>query len=94
MASTRFATEPSKSNKVTKFVESTKGNIKLGFLPPHTPQLNPIETQWRVQRRLLACRHLVQVLSRSKCPPLRTPLICGWIRRVRVARSLPRHTLQ
>ena len=34
-----------KSNTLTEFVESTKGKIKLIFLPPHTPQLNPIEIQ-------------------------------------------------
>ncbi|MCE2507806.1 MAG: transposase, partial [Nitrosopumilaceae archaeon] len=33
------------------------GRIKLIFLPPHTPQLNPIEIQWRVLKRLLACRY-------------------------------------
>ena len=45
------------SNKVSKFIESTNGRIKLIFLPPHTPQLNPIEIQWRVLKRLLACRY-------------------------------------
>ena len=42
---------------VNRFVESTKGNIKLIFMPPHTLQLNPVEIQWRVLKRLLACRH-------------------------------------
>ena len=43
-----------RSNKVSKFIESTNGSIKLMFLPPYTPQLNPIETQWRELKRLLA----------------------------------------
>ena len=34
------------SRMVAEFVESTGGAIRLVFLPPYTPQLNPIEMQW------------------------------------------------
>ena len=43
-----------KSVKVNGFVESTGGDIVLIFLPPYTPQLSPIEIQWRKLKRLLA----------------------------------------
>ena len=46
-----------KSGKASRFIESTNGSIRLIFLPPHTPQLNPIEIQWIVPKRLLACRY-------------------------------------
>ena len=45
-----------KSKKVNNFIESTNGDIVAFFLPPHTPQLNPIEVQWRELKRLLAGR--------------------------------------
>ena len=39
---------------VNEFVKSTCGEIKLAYLPPYTPQLNPIEIQWRVLEEMLA----------------------------------------
>ena len=42
-----------KSAKVNEFVEFAGGNIVLIFLPTYTPQLNPIEIQWRELKRLL-----------------------------------------
>ena len=69
-----------RSGTVTEFVESTKGKIRLIFLPPHTPQLNPIETQWRVLKRLLACRHFetldelqnaIKAIIRGEMKPVR-----------------------
>jgi len=35
-----------KAIKVRKFVESTKGKLKLFFLPPYSPELNPDEMVW------------------------------------------------
>ena len=46
---------------VSRFIESTGGDIKLIYLPPYTPQLNPIEVQWRVLKRLLAGRYFESV---------------------------------
>ena len=43
-----------RSEKVNRFIGSTGGDIVLVFLPPYTPQLNPIEVQWRELKRLLA----------------------------------------
>ena len=50
-----------KSKMVTEFVESTDGDIRLVFLPPYTPQLNPIEMQWSVLKRLLSGRYFRSV---------------------------------
>ena len=46
-----------KSVMVEEFIKSTGGDIVLVFLPPYTPQLNPMEIQWRELKRLLACRY-------------------------------------
>ncbi|GHT90429.1 hypothetical protein FACS1894137_19760 [Spirochaetia bacterium] len=35
-----------KSKKVKEFVDSTKGKLKLFFLPGYSPELNPDETVW------------------------------------------------
>ncbi len=35
-----------KSKKVQQFVESTEGRLKLFYLPPYSPQLNPDEQVW------------------------------------------------
>ena len=40
--------------KVKKFPESLNGDIVLECLPPHAPELNPIEIQWMVIKRALA----------------------------------------
>ena len=45
-----------KSKAVREYVESTRGNIELEFLPPYTPQLNPVETVWRDLKRRLTGR--------------------------------------
>ena len=46
-----------KSKTIRKYVESAGDDITLEFLPPYTPQLNPIETTWRDLKRRLAGRH-------------------------------------
>ena len=50
-----------KSLTVSRFIESTGGDIKLIYLPPYTPQLNPIEVQYVVLKRLLAGRYFESV---------------------------------
>ena len=50
-----------KSGKVDRLIESTDGDIVPVFLPPYTPQLNPIEVQWSVLKRLLAGRYFETV---------------------------------
>ena len=39
------------------FIKSKDGKIIPIFLPPHTPQLNPIEMLWRELKRLLSGRY-------------------------------------
>ena len=55
-----------KSKMVAEFVESTDGAIRLVFLPPYTPQLNPIEMQWAVLKRLLSGRYFRSVEKLKK----------------------------
>ena len=40
-----------KSKAVMKYVESVGDDVELEFIPPYTPQLNPIETAWRDLKR-------------------------------------------
>ena len=43
-----------KSKAVREYVESAGGDVELEFLPPYTPQLNPVETVWRnLKKRLV-----------------------------------------
>ena len=57
-----------RSEKVNRFVESAGGDIVLVFLPPYTPQLNPVEIQWREPKRLLAgqCFKSMEDLGRNR----------------------------
>lgn len=43
-----------RSNKVREFVESTNGRLKLFFLPPYSPELNPDELVWNSMKRTIA----------------------------------------
>ena len=43
-----------KSRMVSQFIGSTGGDTKLVYLSPHTPQMNSIEAQHMVLKRLLA----------------------------------------
>ena len=45
-----------KSKAVREYVEPAGGGVELEFLPPYTPQLNPVETVWRDLKRRLAGR--------------------------------------
>ena len=38
-----------KTQCVRKFIEK-HDNIKVEFIPPYSPELNPIETNWKVTR--------------------------------------------
>ena len=55
-----------RSKAVTEFVDSTDGAIRLVYLPPYTPQLNPIEMQWAVLKRLLSGRYFRSVEKLKK----------------------------
>ena len=43
-----------KSRAMGKYLESTDGEVALLFLPPRTPQHNPIEMLWREIKRAIA----------------------------------------
>ena len=45
-----------KSKAVREYAESAGGDVELEFLPPYTPQLNPVETVWRDLKKRLAGR--------------------------------------
>ncbi len=52
-----------RAKAVRKFVEGTGRDIELIFLPAYTPlpQLNPIEIQWRVLKRLPRGRYFASI---------------------------------
>ena len=55
-----FVTDNASSHKsrlIREYLESTGGDVVLMYLPPYTPQLNPIEVQWRMIKARLACRY-------------------------------------
>ena len=55
-----FVTDNARSHKsklIRKYLKSAGGDVVLTCLPPYTPQLNPIEVQWRVIKARLACRY-------------------------------------
>ena len=45
-----------KSKKAREFLERYNGEIVLEYLLPYTPELNPIEMQWRVIKRVLSAK--------------------------------------
>ena len=54
-----FATDNAVSHKsrlIRKYLKSTGGDVVLICLPPYTPQINPIEIQWRMIKARLADR--------------------------------------
>ncbi len=50
-----------KSRVASRFIESTGGDVKLIYLPPHAPQLSPIEVQYMALKRPLAGRYFESV---------------------------------
>lgn len=48
-----------KAVKVNKFIESTKGKLKLFFLPPYSPELNPDEYVWNHLKNQDIGRHAI-----------------------------------
>ena len=55
-----FVTDNARSHKsrlIQKYLKSAGGDVVLVCLPPYTPQLNPIEVQWRMIKARLACRY-------------------------------------
>ena len=46
-----------KSELIQKYLKDAGGDVVLIYLPPYTPQLNPIEIQWRMIKARLASRY-------------------------------------
>ena len=46
-----------KSELIKKYLKDAGGDVVLIYLPPYTPQLNPIEIQWRMIKARLAARY-------------------------------------
>jgi transposase len=49
-----------RAKKVTRFVESTQGKLRLFFLPPYSPELNPDEQVWNDVKNHGVGRSLIQ----------------------------------
>jgi len=45
-----------KTKKVTAFLQTTKGKLKLYYLPPYSPELNPDELVWNNAKQKVAKR--------------------------------------
>ena len=56
-----------KAVKALEYVESAGGDVVLAYLPKYTPQLNPMEIQWRVLKNMLAerCFNNAEELAKS-----------------------------
>ena len=56
-----------KAVKVSEYVKSTGGDIVLVYLPKYTPQLNPMEIQWKVLKNMTAqrCFNNAEELAKS-----------------------------
>ena len=53
---------PHKSDTVTGIAKGNGGGLRLEFLPSHTQQINQIEQQWNVLKRIMfAGRHFASV---------------------------------
>lgn len=50
-----------RSRYVQNYLASTNGDVALIHLPPYTPQLNPIDIQWKVIKERLACRYFATI---------------------------------
>ncbi len=46
-----------KSKKIKEYLEKACGDVVLWYLPPYTPQHNPIEMMWREIKRAIAGRY-------------------------------------
>ena len=75
-----------KSGEVGRYLESADGDVRLLFLPKYTPQLNPIEIQWRMIKARLAGRHFESVDELNAA--IRTLVESGEVPRVHI-QNLP-----
>jgi len=64
------------------------GDIRLEYLPPYTPELNPIETEWRTMRDAMGNRVYGSLSAMVKS--VRTMIRRGEISRVSLSKYLMR----
>jgi transposase len=71
-----------KSKKVKEFVDSTKGKLKLFFLPGYSPELNPDETVWSYVKHHIVGKKIItgpdqflKLVKEALCLLLRKPKI-------------------
>lgn len=77
-----------RSRAVKKFVESTQGRLELHFLPPYSPEVNPVEQVWnhaknhRVGKQLITGPDQLKrlVLSALRSLQRRAKIIRGFFR--------------
>lgn len=55
-----------KAKKVHKFVQSTEGKLRLFFLPPYSPELNPDEQVWNHLKRNKLGKSIIQTKEELK----------------------------
>lgn len=55
-----------RSKKVAKFVESLQGKLRLFFLPPYAPEVNPDEQVWNDVKNNSVARKLIQTPENLK----------------------------
>jgi transposase len=69
------------------FLETVKEKLELVFLPPYSPNLNPIERFWRFMRKMVThntffatfaklLTALTQFFQKFKCPSLEIASLC------------------
>jgi len=51
------------ANLLKPFLQKNRKRIKLEFLPPYSPELNPIERVWKLTRRLCTHNQYFPILS-------------------------------
>jgi transposase len=70
--------------KVKKFVASTEGKLRLFFLPPYSPELNPDESVWNYVKN----HHVGKAMISG--PDQFRPLVLGTLRRLQKMPALVR----
>ena len=78
-----------RSRAVKKFVESTQGRLELHFLPPYSPEINPVEQVWNHAKNHRIGKQLITGPDQLKRLVLST--LRSLQRRAKVIRGFFRH---
>lgn len=74
------------SEELDDFLERHREGLRLDFLPPYSPQLNPIERVWKLLRRL--CTHNIYFDTLEKLIDAVCPQLASWSKPNAVLRKL------